>query len=414
MPESKCRESKPAQAKTTSGRLPELDILRALAVFMVILHHWDKQPPESFVLFKPLYWFFSLFWRLGWNGVDLFFVLSGFLVSGLLYREYQKKGSVRILRFLTRRGLKIYPAFYFFIFVTVLVDVLLEPTFVGPMRGRYLLGELTFLQNYLGRVWGHTWSLAIEEHFYLLLGLYIFFLVRRRRKKIGVGDLFRGIVPLFVAIAAICLALRIATYSLVEPVHSMTHWFPTHLRVDSLLFGVLLSYYYNMRHEKMKQWVEKNRRLLIVASPLLVLSCFPFGLSSWMRCTIGLTLTYLGFGGLLLICVFRLINPPALARPALLTLALIGSYSYSIYLWHLPMLWLTKHVETFFLSLGLYLAGCVIVGCALSKFVEYPVLRLRDRLIPSESGSLARQPAEHSRSIKEKGGVTLQVLLISF
>ena len=121
-----------------------------------------------------------LFWLQhgGWVGVDIFFVLSGFLVSGLLFREYQVHQSLRIGRFLVRRGLKIYPAFYLLILLTIWLDL-------APYDVRKVLGEVFFLQSYynlFGSIWTHTWTLAIEEHFYILLALLFWLLVRGSRR----------------------------------------------------------------------------------------------------------------------------------------------------------------------------------------------------------------------------------------
>jgi peptidoglycan/LPS O-acetylase OafA/YrhL len=85
-------------------------------------------------------------------GVDLFFVLSSFLVSGLLFSEIKKTGSVKLGRFLIRRGLKIYPSFYIFIFFTIFGYAVLN----RDINSRSLFGELTFLQNYNSSLWNHT------------------------------------------------------------------------------------------------------------------------------------------------------------------------------------------------------------------------------------------------------------------
>src|SRR6185503_20062984 len=81
------------------GRLRELDFLRGVAILLVLLRHVDL---SSFTT------------NAGWIGVDLFFVLSGFLVSGLLFKEYIKFGNIRVGLFLIRRGFKIYPIYYIF------------------------------------------------------------------------------------------------------------------------------------------------------------------------------------------------------------------------------------------------------------------------------------------------------------
>src|ERR1700722_15607545 len=92
-------------------RTIQLDLLRALAIVLVLGHHMPEVPqlsgmPQTFL---------NAWRQIGWIGVDLFFVLSGFLVSGLLYKEYAKTGGFHLGRFLFRRGLKIYPSYYAFL-----------------------------------------------------------------------------------------------------------------------------------------------------------------------------------------------------------------------------------------------------------------------------------------------------------
>ena len=111
-----------------------------------------------------------------WMGVDLFFVLSGFLVSGLLFSEYRNRGELRPWRFLARRGFKIYPGFY----ILLLASWLLFARFVPHINFLY---EALFVQNYLARVWNHTWSLAVEEHFYIGLTILLWGLARFRGGK---------------------------------------------------------------------------------------------------------------------------------------------------------------------------------------------------------------------------------------
>src|SRR5438876_4889931 len=101
-------------------RVVQLDALRAIAVLLVLGHHMPACPRD---LNYPLALFTEQWKQCGWAGVDLFFVLSGFLVSGLLFREYQKYGTIKLPRFLARRGLKIYPAFYVLLLTTIAVYV---------------------------------------------------------------------------------------------------------------------------------------------------------------------------------------------------------------------------------------------------------------------------------------------------
>src|SRR2546429_9016629 len=121
-------------------RNKRLDILRCIAVITVIFHHSGES---------------SFFTRVGWTGVDLFFVLSGFLISGLLFSEYKTQNSISFKRFFIRRGLKIYPAFYLFLFLT---GILSRVVFHTHLLVPHYLHEVFFVQNYWQGVWDHTWT----------------------------------------------------------------------------------------------------------------------------------------------------------------------------------------------------------------------------------------------------------------
>src|SRR5260370_38814364 len=97
----------PIEVGGTPLRNKRLDVLRCIAIILVIFHHGQV---------------FDIFSRAGWMGVDLFFVLSGFLISGLLFGEFRKKGSIQYKRFFVRRAFKIYPAFYIFLACTAFLE----------------------------------------------------------------------------------------------------------------------------------------------------------------------------------------------------------------------------------------------------------------------------------------------------
>src|SRR5256885_12127849 len=115
----------------------QLDFLRGVAILLVILRHT--------VLFHVPGWEASLV-QFGWAGVDLFFVLSGFLISGLLFSEYRQNGMIRFARFAVRRALKIYPAFYFLVLLTVLARIALH---TSDAVLRPLLHDIFFIQSYM-------------------------------------------------------------------------------------------------------------------------------------------------------------------------------------------------------------------------------------------------------------------------
>ncbi len=330
-----------------------------------------------------LAWLTHVWFQGGWVGVDLFFVLSGFLVSGLLFREFEKNGALRVGHFLIRRGFKIYPPFWLLIGVTVVRNVLQHKDLsAGPITA-----ELLFVQNYFPGLWTHTWSLAVEEHFYLLLAFDFFILARRRSARP-----FSVIPATFIAIALLCLTLRLAE-SIHAPFEHATHLFATHLRLDSLFFGVLLSYWFHLHPIRFLAVAQRFRYLLASCGVLLILPAFYFELiSTPFIFTYGLTLFYLG-SGCLLVAALGMRSPTSRLGKAV---AYVGSHSYSIYLWHFAVAtWGTVAMSRLFgshynwyLYAFLYLFGSIGLGIALANLIEIPILRLRDRLFPSRGTPL--------------------------
>ncbi len=295
-------------------RLRQLDVLRAFAVLLVMIRHLNegKDNPAMLALVAQVNraptelahlpeLVVRLLYRMGWAGVDLFFVLSGFLVSGLLFREHQQRSAVRVGRFLIRRGFKIYPMFYLFLLSTLLA--------IGLFTTRKLslpaiVCEVLFIQNYGPNMWGHTWSLAVEEHFYLLLGLLLFVLSRRQRV---------GLVPrLFPLVALGFLAARVATTLLVPEFDFKTHVFATHLRLDALFYGVALSYLWYFERPRLAFAEQGAARPLLLLGGLLLFApaCFWKQDNPWMR-TIGLS--GLSLGGAMLV-LWAMSGPPVASR----------------------------------------------------------------------------------------------------
>lgn len=359
-------------------RSQQLDVLRGVAILLVLCRHYVAPPWDA----GRLTGFARVVVRFGWTGVDLFFVLSGFLIGGLLFAEIARTRMLGLKRFYLRRAFKIWPAYFAFLaFVAVLriqqhmgVGAALEP----------LWPNILHLQNFLGTPELHTWSLAVEEHFYLLLPVLLLVLCR-------LGGVH--LVPFVVA--AVCiggLALRIAklgtTFSL------FTHLTPTQLRIDSLAFGVLLAYLYCLRPTVLS-FVPSSRVALIAIGLLLISPMLKLELRTPFVWTIGFTLLYLGYGCILLACLDattgwlgRLLTG-RLTRP----IALIGVFSYSIYLWH-PLIarqFFNRHPQHWHgaiqwtLYTAAYFIASILIGILAAKLIEQPCLWLRDRWIPART-----------------------------
>jgi peptidoglycan/LPS O-acetylase OafA/YrhL len=318
--------------------------------------------------------------------VDLFFVLSGFLVSGLLFAEYQRTGSLSPWRFYVRRGFKIYPAFFVFLAVSTAVFAC---TGLGRLQ---VIAEALFLQNYLPGLWIHTWSLAVEEHFYLALPLVLLVLVRTGPR----GDPFTRLPPLIGCVCLALLSLRLlhawqASYS------NRTCLFPTHLRLDSLLFGVVIAYFRHFHPAAFRSLLHPWRHWLPAAGVLLFVPAFLFPVETTpFLYTVGLTLFYLGAGALLVGALLCGVPENALTR----FLAWLGARSYSVYLWHLPVLvWGIPLLERvagtqfpFAVRALLAVAGSFAFGVVMAQLVENPALTLRDYFFPARSARVGSGP----------------------
>jgi peptidoglycan/LPS O-acetylase OafA/YrhL len=363
---------------SSGRRLRQLDVLRAVAVFLVFGNHIGMIPAD---LPEPLHAAMVHWHRAGWVGVDLFFVLSGFLVSGLLFGEYRRRGAVDIKRFLVRRGMKIYPAFYVFLTVQLvwMVFVLKQSP---PLD--LVLHEAFFVQNLFGSLFVHTWSLGVEEQFYLSLPILIVLLLRLGRRR---DNPFAPIVPIIIFIAVALPALRIM------------HLFPRMLKMDALLFGVVLSYLHHYHADTFDAFIRRWRWALLFGGILLVSPSLKLPYDDWLIRTLGTTPLYVGFGCILMFALSCKDPARGMADKVTAALATVGRHSYSIYLWHMTVrhaLWheewrLGEDAAGFAVIMPLYIVGSIALGMGMSRLVEMPVLAVRDRWFPSQSGTPAHE-----------------------
>ncbi len=339
-----------------------LDIVRGIAVILVLFRHSDL--PES----NPIKYF-------GWLGVDLFFVLSGYLISNLLFSEYRKRQDINVKRFLVRRSLKIFPPFYFFMAVTLLVYAFQgRPDF----RWQQYLVEVFYLQSYLPEIWTHTWSLAVEEQFYLVFAGIVALLLWKK----GLENK-RGMIGSLVFLLILTFVMRfIVSYKHRD--EEVFTFMRTHLRWDGILVGVLISYLLNFTD--IKVFLDRFQWLLLPFCLLLISIGFVYPGGGFFMNTVGLSMVNVGFGILLLLLLRlndflenkSLVYWNILLKPA----AFIGTASYSIYLWHLN----AKELSIFLFSYDaqtmtlLFMLLAVVLGIFMSYLIEKPVDYFRNKI----------------------------------
>lgn len=380
-----------------SSRVLSLDILRGIAILMVLVHHSSNElipgQPETSGLTGFVFWRIR---NLGWSGVDLFFVLSGFLIGGLLFSEIERTGRLRCVRFWLRRGLKIWPSYLVLIGLLALHPATAWIDFESFAQfSRKLLIHCLFLHNYLDLgVNGPTWSLAVEEHFYTLLPIVLFVMLGLNKgsaisaKQVGwvVGGCVTGGLLLRVFNCFASEGLQINDFMI------------THFRFDNLMLGVGLQYFYRHHRESVSAYCGRYRFSLLVAGLILISPSMFISRNEPVMFTIGFTGLAVGYAILLMLVVthgFGFLE----SKGYLNWVARVGKWSYNIYLWHffLPILiWpVYAPVQEWLGSLPLptpillipqivFYAGLSIFSGAFFTFiVENPFLKLRKRWVPS-------------------------------
>jgi peptidoglycan/LPS O-acetylase OafA/YrhL len=344
------------------GTFPSLDALRTAAIVLVIGNHLAVGGSE---LAPSPVWGFTLF-RYGWTGVDLFFVLSGFLIGRQLQRELQRTDSVKVPRFLLRRGLRIWPLYFAWVAFLALA--------LGKWRGMW--PDLTFLSDYFqGQVSG-GWSLSTEEQFYLIVPLLL----------LGVQRLFgpkgQGWVPL--VLLALMPAVRALSLAGGGDGDIDRLYGPIHTHCDGLLVGLFLAWASVKRPETLRpEHLHPWRLPLVAISAGFVLRAIDQALFSFT----GLALIY---GGLVALGLRA--GPRVKQLTAWRGFHVLSRLSYGMYLNHfevmprlLPRL---THALVPLVGSGWVLAAIAylvaivtsaLVAAVTFVLIEEPFLALRER-----------------------------------
>jgi peptidoglycan/LPS O-acetylase OafA/YrhL len=358
--------------KPPQPRVPELDGVRAIAIWCVLLFHVF---PDSNPAVARMPGFVRQIVSHGWLGVDLFFVLSGFLITGILLDSKTKPAYFK--NFYGRRALRILPVYL----CTTLVMWICYRGF-----SRFFLLSLAFLANFnnllhvpypLGG--GVLWSLAVEEHFYMIWPLLVRFTTTKALVISGVA-----LVVIETAVRGIGIAHGIDTYEL--------SWF----RFDSLAFGALIAVFVHSRYCTPKNCIRLASALLLLAAVVTVATA-PFGafrIGSPVSSTLRYAHAYVGFGaGILLLWGLRGHPLTAIFRSGFARVS--ADLSYCVYLIHMGVLdayyhtlgpllrpWLRAKLSASgegVVSAAAILGITFLLAFLSRKYLETPFLRLKER-----------------------------------
>ena len=338
-----------------------------------------------FTLDTPVESFFGQVFSIGHLGVDMFFVISGFLITGILIEDWE--GAIRLRRFYLRRYLKIYPQYLFALLFGFSVLLAWNVVNVGQVlseKNEFIRIFVYFFlaQNYTQQyeLFMHTWSLAVEEHFYLMYPLVVRFLFSFNKDAVQ-----RRFYLILFALAAIILTITsrhlghgvdFVSRLLDAPEPSKTTFF----RIDALIFGCLLKFlepYYQVKKSDKKNYLT----ILCFLAGVLIYGYFiVFGfLNHWDP----FLLAYLA-SGCMFIATYRgfwllkVVSENSFIR-------WIGRNSYAIYLWHYILLQLVK---PYFSQIGvltgvmIYMILSLIVGVLTTVTIEKFFLTMRRKIIP--------------------------------
>ena len=370
------------------GQVRELDGLRGLAVILVLLRHavrpfWPIETLET----NASAWDLGTFMINGWIGVDLFFVLSGYLISyHILNLKERHGGNWMWTPYLKKRAMRIIPAYYAVLFLTALgVFPYYESS--SAFLGLRLSYHMLFLQDYLPSNFVVAfWSLGVEEKFYLIAPLLIF---ARANAKTCAGRV-HGIVILLL----LGVALRVFTAVTDPSVETYDTFFrtfrsPFHMTMDPILIGVIIAFVHKSKAElpRLTSRLTANIAFWLGASVVvwLLTSADMMGTISWWDKTLQPTLIALAFGGMTFGLLFGG-GPAMLFRSALLFFC--ARISYSLYLIHLPLIPVSlllaeeiAPVQNQFLAFCSIFSTLSLVSALTLHFtVEKPFLLMKDKV----------------------------------
>ncbi len=342
--------------------IPSLNGLRALSILMVICGHiniWGLSHPVDYK--------YSFFFN-GELGVNIFFVISGFLITTLLIEEEKATGKISFKNFYARRTLRIFPAFYFLL----VVYFVLQCIGIIHLQTVSWITSITYTKYFpLPGSWDnytrHFWSLSVEEHFYLFWPL-IFHVFKKYRIKFAWAIVI--ITPIIRVIGDNSEILLISPFTLFQ-------------KVDALMIGCLFALYRNTIMLYVERVVAKSKAFIYLPFLALIILHYLSAVNNQFKLhhignflvafgalgtlgSVSIGLMILTFSSFKNNIMFVFLNNPVIN--------FVGKLSYSLYLWQ--QIFFCKELH-FFSSFPINLVFILIAACMSYYFIEKPFLKLK-------------------------------------
>ena len=370
----------------SAPRVHGLDTLRALAIVAVIAYHvsgfHDTETLPAFLVPAA---------KMGWMGVDLFFVLSGYLIASQFLRPYSFGQHPGLWNFYRSRLFRILPAFGAVLVLYLAIPQWREAPTLPPLWELLTFTQNLFVDRSQFRAFSHVWSLCLEEHFYLLFPLVVLASMRRRSMHITVAILL-----------SLCVSgILIRSYFLFHLLRPLADsdgpvgrafieriYYPTYSHLDGLLAGVTLAIIRTLRPVTWSALARRGNSLFLVGACLVALAVYltqDFWESVTGVAAVGVVIGFPVLSLGLALVVASAVSSNGLLRIKIPGARLIATLAYSLYLMHKELIHL---VDIWFPSiaegamsrwLAVYAVVCMTAATILYLCVERPFLLLRDR-----------------------------------
>lgn len=368
------------------NRLHGLDSLRAIAIIIVLIYHYRVVVSQENI--------FGFMSQLGWTGVDLFFVLNGYLIGNQILSALAKGRDFSLKNFYIRRFLRTLPNYYF-----VLTLYFIFPTLLAGTATASIWSFLSFTQNLdmrPGQTFTHSWSLCIEEHFYLIFPIIALLIISAKRSLV---------VAWAAIVGAILLAMGLRGFNWYThgqaAITGSEFWnhiyYPSYTRFDELLPGIAIALLKNFHPSAYEKILRRGNLLfglgvVCVGIMFFVLHNY-FYIEGYGFSGLAATFSYSMLAISFSVLVLAALSPGSLLyRIRIPGAASLALWSYAIYLIHKPLFQVFKtllpehgiSIDNMF-GVVIIMSVSLVAGWALYQFVETPFMNLRARFYPDNT-----------------------------